>query len=195
MKLEYPGIVGSGELYLKVLKAICGDTEGKSMVDLMCYHAPYTPLLGFEKRTYVDIQDRGLDHKEEQQYFIQSDVFEYLEKRDNHFDVSIATDSIEHLSFTDGERLIEQMRKHSDMQIIFTPLGEYMVEKDTIHPDTHKSGWDNSYFEERGWGTIVFPNFHRQLNIGAFFAIKCNEIEGELVKIKNRLNNSNGVNY
>jgi hypothetical protein len=188
MKLEFPGIVGSGELYLRVMKAICGDTSDKSMVDLMCYHAPYTPLLGFKERTYVDIQDRGLDHKEEQPYFIKSDVFEYFAKCDKYFDVSIATDSIEHLSFDNGQYFIDLMQEYSDKQIIFTPLGEWMVEKNSIHPDTHKSGWHNSYFENQGWVTIVFPHFHEQLNVGAFFAIKCNGIENEFYEIKSRLN-------
>jgi hypothetical protein len=188
MLLEYPGVTGSGEVYLKVLKAICGDTEGKSMVDLMCHKAPYTSQLGFKERTYVDAQDRGLDCIEEQQYFIKSDVFEYFETCNKYFNVSIASDSIEHLSFADGEKLVRLMQRFSDMQIIFTPLGEWMVDKDSIHPDTHKSGWHNSYFEEHGWATIVYPHFHKQLSVGAFFAIKCDGIENEFSAIKNRLN-------
>lgn len=186
MQLEYPGIVGSGELYLKVLKAICGDTKGKSMVDLMCYHAPYTPLLGFEKRTYVDIQDRGLDHKEEQQYFIQSDVFEYFNKCEKHFDISISTDSIEHLSKQQGWDLLLSMKLLSDKSIIFTPLGEYMITNDD-HPDSHKSGWMPEEFTN--YATIVFPDFHPALNKGAFFAWHYKSIQQDFERVKNELKN------
>lgn len=187
MKLEYPGIVGSGELYLKVMKAICGDTEGMSMVDLMCYHAPYTPLLGFDKRTYVDIQDRGLDHKGEQPYFIKADVFEYLSSIERPFDVAICSDGLEHLSRDRGIDLLVMMMDYSEKSIIFTPLGEYMVTNDD-HPDSHKSGWAPKDFSD-GWATVVFPDFHPALNTGAFFAFHCENIEQDFERVKNELNN------
>jgi hypothetical protein len=186
MKLEFPGIVGSGELYLRVMKAICGDTQGKSMVDLMCYHAPYTPLLGFSKRTYVDIQDRGLDHKEEQEYFVKSDVFDYLMNTERPFDVAICSDGLEHLSRDRGVDLLVLMMDCSENSIIFTPLGEYMVTNDD-HPDSHKSGWMPEDFRD-GWGCIVFPDFHPALNTGAFFAWHCENIEQDFERVKNELN-------
>jgi hypothetical protein len=186
MKLEFPGIVGSGELYLRVMKAICGDTQGKSMVDLMCYHAPYTPLLGFSKRTYVDIQDRGLDHKEEQEYFVKSDVFDYLMNTERPFDVAICSDGLEHLSRDRGVDLLVLMMDCSEKSIIFTPLGEYNVTKDD-HPDSHKCGWMPEEFKD-GWATIVFPDFHPALNTGAFFAWHCENIEQDFERVKNELN-------
>lgn len=187
MKLEYPGIEGSGELYLKVLKAICGDTEGKSMVDLMCYHAPYTPLLGFEKRTYVDIQDRGLDHKEEQQYFIQSDVLDFLRKsKKQEYDVSIVSDGIEHLERIYGVILWTHMSCCSKKQIGFTPLGPCGITNDS-NPDSHRSAW---YPEDLyGTASIVFPEFHKSIGHGAFFFWDCENIKEDFERVKNELKN------
>lgn len=193
MILEYPNIEGNGEIYLDLMRAICGDTAGKSMVDLMCHKAPYTPQLGFERRTYVDIQFRGLDFKEEEKYFIEADVLDYLETcissyedlQRKVFDVAIASDSIEHLLIKDGQKLITLMMATSFKQVIFTPNGSYAVEEESINPDAHKSGWNPSYFNEIGWLVVVFPGFHKQLNIGAFFAI--NSSKKELFEIKERL--------
>lgn len=193
MKLEYPGIVGSGEIYLKVLKAICGDTTDKSMVDLMCHRAPYTPLLGFKDRIYVDIQDRGLDHKKEQKYFIQADVFEYLKNQAYpNFDVAICSDGIEHLSNSDGFHFLYWMREKSSKQILFTPLGDLQVITNNLHPDSHKSGWTpekvNIYMPYQ-FAYIVFPNFHPSLNTGAFFFWHCENIQQDFERVKNELKN------
>jgi hypothetical protein len=187
MTLEYPGVVGSGEVYLTVMKAICGDTSGKSMVDLMCHHAPYTPLLGFKERTYVDIQDRGLDHKEEYKYFIKSDIWMFLIDNSNrHFDVMICSDGIEHLPKQHGWDLSLSMKLLSDKVIIFTPLGEYNITNDD-NPDSHKSGWLPT--ELSNYATIVFPDFHPSLSMGAFFAWYCKDIEQDFERVKNELKN------
>lgn len=187
MKLEYSGVVGSGELYLKVLKAICGDTAGKSMVDLMCHHAPYTPLLGFKDRLYVDIQDRGLDHKEEEQFFIKSDIWSFLVENDKlRCDVMICSDGIEHLEKQEGFDLLFTMKLMSGRQIIFTPLGECKIADDD-NPDSHKSGWMPDDFGY--WATIVFPDFHPTLGCGAFFAWHCDDIQQDFKRVKNELNN------
>lgn len=183
MILELPNI-GENELHLKILKAICGPTEGKSMVDLCCYHAPTTPKLGFSKRTYVDIQDRRLDDPNEQQFFVNADVlhtFEFFTPP--KFDVSICIDGIEHFTKAWGYRLLEIMETISDKQIIFTPLGEYMVDVESDHPDTHKSGWDPM----PGYANIVLPNFHPTLNRGAFYFFKCSNLEQEFERVKQEL--------
>src|ERR1700682_4204770 len=93
------GMAGSGELWLDIMRIICGDTEGKSMLDACCHKAPYTSKLGFSERTYVDIQDRPLDDPNEQKYFIKSDIIDYLEKTGKIFHVAICSDAIEHFSF------------------------------------------------------------------------------------------------
>lgn len=175
---------GSGEIYLKIMKAICGDVSDKSVVDLMCHKSPYTPQLGFKYRTYVDILDRKLDDKKEQQYFIQSDVIDFL-TRGNMYDVSLVIDGIEHLQKERAKTLIRLMEYCSDKQIIFVPLGAYMVEKKSINPDTHKSSWMPEDFD--GWAKIVMPKFHPQLKIGAFFSFRCLNLEQEFERVKNEL--------
>ena len=103
MILVIKDLIGSGDVYLEIMKAICGDTSDKSMVDLGCHTAPYTARLGFKERTYVDIQDRGLDFKEEEKYFVKKDIIEFMEECE-YFDVSISSDSIEHLSMIKGRK-------------------------------------------------------------------------------------------
>lgn len=187
MTLEYPGVTGSGEIWLDVIRIICGDTSNMSMVDLMCHHAPYTSQLGFKERTYVDILDRGLDNKDEQQYFIQSDVHLFLfENSHLIWDVSICSDGIEHLPKQSGWDLTWSMKLTSKKQIIFTPTGDNNLAKDA-HPDTHKSAWLPNDF--KGYGIINFPNFHPEINLGAFFAFLCADVESEFERIKSELNN------
>ncbi len=185
-------IDGSGEVYLKIMKAICWGVSDKSMVDIGCHKAPYTPQLGFKERTYIDIQNRPLDFIEEQKYFVQSDIFNYLKGCKKRFDVSIASDVIEHFTNFFARALLGGMIKLSDKQIVFTPLGPHIVEKTlTNNPDTHKSGWVPEQFEQIGWATIVLPNFHPSMKVGAFFAFHCINTESEFERIKTELNDNN----
>lgn len=190
LRLDYPGIIGSGDLYLQVMKAICGDTEGKSMIDLMCYHAPYTPLLGFDKRTYIDIQDRGLDHKEEQPYFKQDDVLECLSSAECQFhDVSICSDGLEHLEESHAIFLLKKMYLYSSKQILFTPFGEVMITTDE-NPDSHRSGWTPEkleYIMHNHFAYIVFPDFHKSINAGAFFFWHTKDIQQDFERVKKEL--------
>jgi hypothetical protein len=188
MTIEYPGVAGHGQIYLDVVRAICGDTAGKSMVDLMCHRAPYTPMLGFEQRTYVDIQDRQFDFEEEKQYFICSDVLEFLKYVPGRkYDVAICSDGIEHLTIVDGFTLLIRMRYNATKSIIFTPLGEYNLNAEDT-PDAHQSGWLPSNLSD-DYAKIIFPDFHPSLNVGAFFAFNCDNTEQEFERIKNELKN------
>lgn len=186
MIIELTNISGSGKLWLDIVKTICGDTSDKSMLDIMCHRAPYTSLLGFKERTYVDITNRPLDSIEEQQFFINSDVIEYLTNNSNkHFDVSICSDGIEHLTVEIGYKMLSLMNEISDKQIIFTPLGEYMVnnDKNDNNPDSHRSGWTPDMLPD--YLAITLPNFHPSLNSGAWFAVNCNE--QEKIRIYNQI--------
>jgi hypothetical protein len=170
------GLVGSGELWLDIMRIICGDTGGKSMLDACCHKAPYTSKLGFSERTYVDIQDRPLDDPNEQKYFIKADIVEYLVKTEHVFDVAICSDAVEHFSFSDGYNLIWLMSFKSYKTIFFTPLGACMIQnKETNDPDAHRTGWIPEMFE--GYLSIVLPNFHPTIKSGAFFSVLCNPIE------------------
>jgi hypothetical protein len=186
MQITLEGLAGSGELWIDVMKIICGDTSKQCMIDLGCHHAPYTSRLGFRNRTYVDIQDRPLDDPNEQQYFIKWDAIAYLDICEEYFDVCIASDFIEHLTKEKGERLLDEMWKSSDKSIIFTPIGEYMITNDD-HPDSHRSAWTPEMLPD--WLSIVLPNFHPTLTVGAFFAANCSDEE------KTRIYNEIKIKY
>ncbi len=183
---EYPNI-GSGDLHITVLKAICGSVQGKSMLDLCAGEAPTTRQLGFTKRTYVDVVAR--DMGDESQHAVTSDVKTFLERCD-HYDVSIMLDGIEHFRFPQGYELISLMEAKSDKQILFTPYGEYMVNGDMsdVHPDSHKSGWTPDMLP--GYACLVFPQFHPTLShhgLGAFYAWKCPSIAEDFLRVVEEL--------
>ncbi len=167
MTETYPNIHGNGDLHLAILKALCGDTTHKSMVDLMCYSAPYTARLGFRDRLYVDVQDRDFDFPEEKQHFVQMDVLKINPL--SHFDVAFCLDGIEHLSHEQGWQLLELMENIATLPILYTPLGEVIIKKDN-HPDSHKCGWYPEELPE--WNSIVFPDWHPTLEVGAWYAWK-----------------------
>lgn len=174
------GLVGSGELWLEIMKIICGDTSGKWLIDLGCHKAPYTPLLGFKSRNYVDIQDRPLDHIQEQQHFIQADIIEFLQRTHRGPFVFILSDVLEHFSFRDGYEVVNLMCQKGYKNIIFTPYGDYCIQRNEEgNPDAHRSGWIPKMLS--AYTSIVIPNFHSSTNAGAFFAFNCNPIETERI--------------
>lgn len=178
MQIALEGINGSGELWLDIMKIICGDTSKQSMVDLGCFHAPHSPLLGFRERTYVDIQDRSFDHADEKKWFVQGDVVDFLKSTNNFYDTAIASDLIEHLSQQRGKELLTLMEYRSNKQIIFTPLGPWMLSEDN-NPDSHLSGWIPEMLPD--FISIVLPDFHPTLTVGAFFAFNSSAIEKERI--------------
>jgi hypothetical protein len=188
MNKDY-NIEGSGEVQYQVLKAICGDTTNKSMVDIGCGFCPTTRRLGFTDKTYVDIVVRDLG--EENEYFKQMDILQMIKlKSKNKIDVTISLDNLEHFWEKDAIRLIKWMDKNSETKIIFTPLGHYMTidDKENIDPDTHKSGFTPQQFNDLGWHTLTFHNFHPTLNLGTFFAWKCDNTEQTFDNVINQLN-------
>jgi len=184
MKIFFDNITGSGKVYLDVMKAICGDTSGKSMIDLGCNTAPYTCQLGFEKRKYIDIIERKLDDEKEQQYFECADMLHYLRLGFN-YDCTISSDSIEHLTVTNGSILLSLMGNFSKKQIIFTPLNEWMIDLNSKDPEGHHSLWTPELIPD--YASIVFQNYHPTLNIGAWFGWKCDNLEQDFERVKNEL--------
>lgn len=180
MRIDLPNLIGSGELYLDIMRIICGDTSEQSMIDLGCHKAPYTSQLGFKERTYVDALARPLDNPEEQQFFHQANMITYLALAKNKYDVAISSDSIEHLTYDNGEEFIYWMIEKSKKQIIFTPIGETMMHIYLDNEfDTHKSGWTPEMLPT--WLAIVLPNFHPTMDTGAWFAVRCEEKEMERI--------------
>lgn len=190
MRIDLPNLVGSGELYLDIMRIICGDTSEQSMIDLGCHKAPYTSQLGFKYRTYIDAQKRPLDNQNEQQFFKKADMTTYLAIMKNNVDVAISSDSIEHLTIDQGDAFIYWMLERSKKQIIFTPLGETMMNIYLDNDfDTHKSGWTPEMLPT--WLAIVLPNFHPTMDMGAWFAVNCEEKEMERIynTIKSKYDN------
>lgn len=102
------------------------------------------------------------------------------------FDIITAFDVIEHLTKEDGFNLIRILERLSwgglDMMIphgriiFFTPLGEYMLNNGDEKYLGHLSGWYPEDFIPFGYSCWVFPEFHRSLGVGAFFAIKASPL-------------------
>lgn len=192
MRIDIPNVHGSGEKWLDVMKVICGDTSDKSVVDLMCHHSPYVPQLGFKNRLYVDALDRGLDFIEEQPSFLQSDVFDFLSEcqaNDFKYDFLICSDGVEHFRITDAFYLLENMQEVGRSQVLFTPLGEHLVEViETYDPDSHKCGLTPEIIENTlpdFYAYIVMPNFHG--DVGAFFFFHTPNLKQEFERIYNEL--------
>jgi hypothetical protein len=189
MQLIFENVHGTGEIYMDCLKAICGDTEGKSMVDLCCCTAPNTPLLGFKERTYVDVLPRVLDHPGEQEFFVQKDVIDFLGEASRCYDVAICSDGIEHLTKPDGFELINLAMSAANRSVFFTPLGDHLVGDDD-NPENHHSGWTPGDLEPHNYHNVIaFPHYHKLLNVGAFFFWACCDLEGDFARVFNLLNN------
>lgn len=156
---------GSGEVYLNVLRTIIGDdTKNLTLLDLGCGECAQTRQMEWKASVHVDLIDDP--RRPHTLPFIKCDVRNVADF--HHYDVCLASDLIEHLPRIDGICLLAAM-KLSPLAIVFTPLGEYLVSPESEDPHTHKSGWTPADFPS-GWQFKVFPNWHKQMNLGAFFA-------------------------
>jgi hypothetical protein len=72
------------------------------------------------------------------------------------------------------------MEMISDKQIIFTPIGPYLMQ-DNDNPEDHHSAWYPSDFP--GWACLVFPEYHPTLEVGAFFAWRCKDIKEDYERV------------
>lgn len=185
MRIDIKGIHGSYKIYMDIMESLCGPNRG-SMIDLGCNLAPCTPLLKFERRKYIDILPRVLDHKEEQVFFEQDDILTFPVRAFGHFDTAISSDVIEHVTDKDGWTLLARMQEISDRQILFTPLDDtFGFDHDTDNPETHRSIWKPEQFS--GYASIVLPNYHPTLNAGAFFVWRCDNIEEDFNRVVSEL--------
>ena len=187
MTKVFEGVEGNADIHLRVMKAILEETGGMHIVDLMCCEAPQTAILGVGNHTYVDIVPREIKGFEpEKDKFYKEDAVEFMRKTDKRYHAAICLDGIEHLPKAKGLELLSLMEVKSDKQIIFTPIGNYLVEEvETDNPDTHKSGWTPKEFEDYGWATLVFPSYHPTLNAGAFFAFNGRNLASEFSRVCN----------
>lgn len=181
MKLELKNN-GSYEFYEEVINAIIGNnTEDKTFIDLCCCEATVTRKLKFKEKTYVDVLDCW-EIPGEMDRFVQADVLGDHPIFNKKYDIANCSDGIEHLTRDDGFRLVERMKNISDKQILFTPLGNYMIEEGNPDPKCHKSGWFAEDFV--GFASIVCPQYHPTLGVGAFWVWKCEDIEKDFARVK-----------
>lgn len=193
LEIKYENIEGNLEIYMDCLNAICGE-ERESMIDLGCCFAPNTPHLKFKKRKYVDVIERQLDHKGEQQYFEKKDILSYeispLQKPEYQFALSL--DCIEHLTEEEGILFLKIIDLIAERQVLFTPLTNlFGIEENSIDPESHKSLWTPDKLESivpNHYAYITFPDYHKLWNGGAFFFWHTKDIKQDFERVKNILN-------
>lgn len=185
MKKIFPELEGTSQLHLDVLNAILEQPGGMTIVDLMACEGSQTSLIECGRHIYVDLVKREIKnfHKEKD-VFVQQDAIEFLKEMEFRASAITCLDGIEHLQKEDGLKLIALMEKKSDRQIIFTPLGDWLIEEvKTENPDSHKSGWQPEEFEALGYACLVFPNFHSTMGVGGLFAFKCGGLKEEFERV------------
>lgn len=186
---------GSSELQVEVLKAICGDSSEKTLVDLCCGFAPQTSQLPFKSKIHVDAVERELHGGWK---MITANVIEFLKTTKNKWDVSISTDSIEHFREKDALEFVDLTSKVAETNIWFTPLGEFCMTNDPNDndPDTHKSEWTPKKLDKimpNYWAYLVFPNWHPTLRnsknevLGAFFFWHSDNLKEDFERVELKL--------
>jgi ubiquinone/menaquinone biosynthesis C-methylase UbiE len=98
----------------------------------------YKPHLNFCKRhrVYDDV--------------ILADVRSLPIKNDS-FDVALCCEVIEHLTKNEGLKLLNEIERIGKKIIITTPNGYRPTGKIAVELETHRSGWNPSYFKTRGY--------------------------------------------
>lgn len=186
MQITFEGVHGNSEIYFDCLNILTGDQRG-SFLDIGCNHAPFTSQLGFDKRHYIDILPRELDNKNEQQYFEQADAIEFLSRYIREWDVIYSLDQIEHVTKEYGDKQLRYMYRLGRKFVLFTPLDEWMMTDEADkNPESHRSIWKPYDFNDKVI-KIIFPVYHKELNIGAWFLMKCEHLELDFERVKNEL--------
>lgn len=183
MRLTINNTGGSGELLYFVVDLLCAGVPRNSLIDLCCNLAPCTTQLTFGQKVYIDVLPRIIT---EQDRFIQADVLSDHVVFDQHYDVATCLDGIEHLKKPDGFRLLEKMRKLADKSVLFTPLGDYLVDQSATNPEQHASGWLPDDVPQE-YAQVIFPDYHPTLGIGAFFFWTGPDLEADYQRVKTTL--------
>lgn len=153
--------------YLEVLNRIVGPSKDKHFLDLCCGEMTHTRYLHFASHLGVDIVD--WPNRPTDKGFIQADLRRWSGPK-RHCDIALLSDGLEHFTKQEGEYLLSSMTAWAKQSIVFTPIGDYLVDNSATDPHTHKSGWTPQEFIERGWKTEAYPYWHSTLSLGAFFA-------------------------
>lgn len=91
------------------------------------------------------------------------------------FNLLVMTDVLEHLTDKDARKLLDEMDLLCRAMVIFTPVGPWLMDPKSTHPDVHKSAWTPEQFWADGWEVLEYPTYHRYEGgqfLGAFWAWK-----------------------
>jgi predicted TPR repeat methyltransferase len=144
--------------YAELRKAVKGCTK---LLDVGC--GSDSPVRYFADKIYcvgVDLHEASIEESKKQgihnDYYLM-DVLEIQKKfAAKSFDCVLASDVIEHLTKEDGLKLLEMMEAIAKKRVIvftpngFLPQGEY----DDNPWQVHKSGWEITEMEARGYRVI-----------------------------------------
>lgn len=154
----------------------------KSLLDLGCCEGSHTKHWNIPNKMFVDIERRSSTLEP----FLLADILQIdkLFTPKSH-DLVVALDVIEHLQKDEGYKWLQDMKRIARKRVlIFSPQGDYMVgqcsEGQKRH-DAHWSGWTAEEFDAMGYDTLLCPDFHPTLGIGAFWAWKI--LDGQEIKI------------
>jgi len=138
-------------------------------IELGCGNAPHTRDL--PEMTFADLITRQNPPGD----MITMDILEAPERfSDKKFGVIYMLDVVEHLYRLPALKLLSELEKITERIVIFTPLGELWMEKET-GPSGHHSAWLPSDFEAIGyttWSWPIYHNFGEGKTHGAFWAWK-----------------------
>lgn len=187
MKVMKFANVGTYDLAVEVLQAICPQMAAMSLIDLCSYEGTITKRLNFADKTFVDVMDVA-DKFVNGEKFVQADAIHGEHPVFDHkYDVSICLDGIEHVRKAYGYKLLDRMKALSDIQIFFTPdaaIGWMMDKEDSEDPTTHKCVWAPEDLDGE-WAHVSFPEWHRVgCDCGAFFSWRAPNIEAEFERVK-----------
>lgn len=166
-------MTGSHELYIQTIREIVGEIEGKSLLDLCCGEMAVTQKMPFDWKRSLAVDVIDAPERPRICDFLLADARSFVPEQ--IYDVAICSDGIEHLSFTEGVRLLTMMHKYAKVAIVFTPTGDKNLDSErSTNPHSHKSSWSPMEFEVLDWNTHYFPDWHPTICLGAVFAWRKN---------------------
>lgn len=97
------------------------------------------------------------------------------EEGDSLYDVSIASELIEHLDKSEGYRLLETLREHFPLSIVTSPIG-FMAQGEMYgNPhQVHKTGWKPEELELAGFSVF---SLHPGCSLGVYYHDKLGRLQ------------------
>ena len=160
---------GCFEDYRAILTAIYQMAGGNPILDLGCGEAHVTKHWD---GVYMDLTIRPTSPGKT----IKADILDAPKLLAGfRYNLMVMSDVIEHLRMPVARKLLTQLEHICGAQFIFTPMGPFLIDADSLHPDAHKSGWFPEDFTANGWQVLAQPRYHIFSGdniLGAFYAWK-----------------------